>query len=756
MANIGATTAFYKVETSLTRANSEVSKSMERLATGRQNANAGDRSSYVAMADTFRLDFVGTKAGIKGASVTMGYIETGMRVLDSASALLSRLQELAVLGANDTNTTADHEAINLEAEAIADEFNRLMTTSTYKGRDVFTETAGSLYVAMGGRDQEMTFGIGAIDYSDMYVAEANTIAGAQVTQAKAFGRAAAQGLSNAADIPAGSTYVVSTALAPSTYLMSGLAAGVTDNSVAGTNADFNINEVGPGYQVTIANAGSGYVVGETIDVLGGQIGGVNGANDLEITVAEIDANGAITRTTVTGTSVITGEANMYDDADAGAVTGENFPAATSSIFRGESANDLSPVTSGAMHDGDVLTVTTAITTGQMDATIRLKQVVTGDLAFVAGESYTIASLGSSDGAVDLLSNGGKFNFNDASVIGRAVSGIVDGDTLTVGQTFTVDVDASTAELAHLNSLTQGMTFRKVSDVANDIDGPNRDAEFNLAHLPSDAVFARAIGTGAETGRNGASGLEAEKTYIVRTAGTGPGDYSNDVGTKGGDIFAGASAVYRQNGGNTAITSGNITANDVIVLSSAVAGTNLGNDMILDEVNTGTTAFLAGHEYEIVSMGTSDGIVDVNAFNEDAGAIARASSDIADGATLIQGTKFTVDEDASVTELAFLNALSEGMTFRMSSDTLTKDIEAMQALLNTARVQAGSQYAALESAVNYTTDLTAQYELGYNTVNDVNFSMETAHLAKNQILQQAATAMLAQANSGQQGLLQLIS
>ena len=81
---------------------------------------------------------------------------------------------------------------------------------------------------------------------------------------------------------------------------------------------------------------------------------------------------------------------------------------------------------------------------------------------------------------------------------------------------------------------------------------------------------------------------------------------------------------------------------------------------------------------------------------------------------------------------------------------------LRASLNTCRVKAGSQYAALESAVNYTTDLTAQYELGYNTVNDVNFSMETAHLAKNQILQQAATAMLAQANQGQQGLLQLIS
>ncbi len=168
MANIGATTAFYKVETSLTKANNEVSKSMERLATGKQNANAGDRSSYVAMSDTFRMDFVGTKAGIKGASVAMGYLETGMRVLDSASALLSRIQELAVLGANDTNTVQDHEAINLEAEALADEFHRLMSSSTYKGKDVFVDNAGSEYVSLGGRNAEMTFGIAKVTYTELY------------------------------------------------------------------------------------------------------------------------------------------------------------------------------------------------------------------------------------------------------------------------------------------------------------------------------------------------------------------------------------------------------------------------------------------------------------------------------------------------------------------------------------------------------------------------------------------------------------
>ena len=172
MANIGATTAFYKVETSLTRANNEVSKSMERLATGKANASAGDRSSYVAMADTFRLDYVGTKAGLKGAAVVMGYLETGMRVLDAASGLLSKLQELAVLAGNDTNTTADNNAIDAEGEAVADEFHRLLNESTYKGKSIFTAAAGDMEVSVGGRSAAMSFGIlepvGVANYSALY------------------------------------------------------------------------------------------------------------------------------------------------------------------------------------------------------------------------------------------------------------------------------------------------------------------------------------------------------------------------------------------------------------------------------------------------------------------------------------------------------------------------------------------------------------------------------------------------------------
>lgn len=219
MANIGATTAFYKVETSLTRSNNEVSKSMERLATGKANANAGDRSSYVAMADTFRLDFVGTKAGIKGASVVMGYLETGMRVIDSASALLSRMQELAVLGANDTNTTADSNAIDAEALALGQELDRLLANASYKGKDIFVSTASSELVSLGGRGAEMNYGIESITGNSAYsalITAATTAAAASLVVDPSSGQSDSDGMTaliealqatlNTARVQAGSQY----------------------------------------------------------------------------------------------------------------------------------------------------------------------------------------------------------------------------------------------------------------------------------------------------------------------------------------------------------------------------------------------------------------------------------------------------------------------------------------------------------------------------------------------------------------------
>jgi flagellin len=167
MANLGITSASFRIETALSNSNREVSKNIERLATGDANANAGDRSSYVAMSDTFQLDMAATSSAIRSAAVAMGYLETTTEVLNSASTLLARLQELAVLSLNDTNTTSDNDAINSELQALGNEFNRLMTSAQYKEKDLFVTTAHSELLALGGRSQERSFGVEAVDYADL-------------------------------------------------------------------------------------------------------------------------------------------------------------------------------------------------------------------------------------------------------------------------------------------------------------------------------------------------------------------------------------------------------------------------------------------------------------------------------------------------------------------------------------------------------------------------------------------------------------
>lgn len=90
-----------------------------------------------------------------------------------------------------------------------------------------------------------------------------------------------------------------------------------------------------------------------------------------------------------------------------------------------------------------------------------------------------------------------------------------------------------------------------------------------------------------------------------------------------------------------------------------------------------------------------------------------------------------------------------------ASVLTSKIEEVQQRLNTARVQAGSQYSALEEAIDVTTDLRAQFALGSGTLSDLNFSLETAHLTRRQMQQDVATTMLAQANKTQTSLVSLV-
>lgn len=108
------------------------------------------------------------------------------------------------------------------------------------------------------------------------------------------------------------TFTGITSSTDSAYLYQNIAiqpAGQTYVAVIGTNisgsgagATFNITPTGVGYTVVLNSGGSNYVSGNVIRVFGSQLGGVNGTNDLTITVTGLSGT-TITAISSSGTPI---------------------------------------------------------------------------------------------------------------------------------------------------------------------------------------------------------------------------------------------------------------------------------------------------------------------------------------------------------------------------------------------------------------------------------------------------------------------
>ena len=87
-------------------------------------------------------------------------------------------------------------------------------------------------------------------------------------------------------------------------------------------------------------------------------------------------------------------------------------------------------------------------------------------------------------------------------------------------------------------------------------------------------------------------------------------------------------------------------------------------------------------------------------------------------------------------------------------TINKIDAAIEAV-NTQRAKFGAVSNRLDSTVNNLTNISSNLQAGLGRIEDADFAAETTTLAKAQILQQASTAMLAQANASKQNVLSLL-
>jgi flagellin len=91
----------------------------------------------------------------------------------------------------------------------------------------------------------------------------------------------------------------------------------------------------------------------------------------------------------------------------------------------------------------------------------------------------------------------------------------------------------------------------------------------------------------------------------------------------------------------------------------------------------------------------------------------------------------------------------------NANTALTNTDTMLDAVNTTRASLGAAQSRLSSVVNNLTNNVNNLSDARSRIEDTDFSAETTNLAKSQILTQAATAMLAQANQSQQNVLSLL-
>ena len=96
-----------------------------------------------------------------------------------------------------------------------------------------------------------------------------------------------------------------------------------------------------------------------------------------------------------------------------------------------------------------------------------------------------------------------------------------------------------------------------------------------------------------------------------------------------------------------------------------------------------------------------------------------------------------------------------VTDATKANTGTGLIDAAIEDVNIQRSKLGAVSNRLNHTVNNLTNISSNLSAAKGGIEDADFALETTNLAKNQILQQASTAMLAQANASKQNVLSLL-
>ncbi|OZT73239.1 flagellin N-terminal helical domain-containing protein [Vreelandella boliviensis] len=143
-------------QNNLSNSQSMLAKAQERLSSGLRINSASDDAAGQAIANKMTAQIKGMDQASRNASDGISLVQTMEGGLDQVNDNLQRIRELAVQGANDTNTADDREAITTEINERLAEIDRVAGSNNFNGTSLLNLDSGagsSLSIQVGSNTE---------------------------------------------------------------------------------------------------------------------------------------------------------------------------------------------------------------------------------------------------------------------------------------------------------------------------------------------------------------------------------------------------------------------------------------------------------------------------------------------------------------------------------------------------------------------------------------------------------------------------
>lgn len=691
-------------QAALGMANSKQATAMQRLSTGLRINSAADDAAGLAISNRMTSQINGYAVAIRNSNDGISMAQTADGAMGQITTMLQRIRDLAVQSATGTMTSADRSSSQSEVDQLKTQIQDIATKTNLNGINLLDGSAGNIQLQTGtnaGDTMKMSF---------------------DSMQTKDIGLGSRASLSSVGGLTSGVAGSANAAFVDGSITLNGVAVGAssttTDNLSFAQNASSAIAKAAAINAVS-SQSGVFATVGQTV-AAGAVMGAATAGDSTSLVV-----NGVTTATIqLTGTKETDRESIA---AAINAISGQTGVTATNS-------QDDNHGVSMTAADGRNITISIGTQSG----------------------SETLNNLG--------LAAAGTY-------VGSYELNTKDGSAITVGSTV---ANSTTGE--KVSGLTFG-TYQ--ADTAQTVSGVRTAA--TPGTLTGNDLVINGVGIAAANAVDDqSSSTDNVKSAIAIAAAI------NKSSAKTGVTATAAANVVEGNAFTAAGTISAVTLNGITIATSL--GANSTRDDVLTQLNayTGQTGVVATANGDGVALTAADGRNITIAFSGSGSAIAGlglTGSGVTNTAntpytnyasvSLTSDTAFTVASGSNgagatsaFTEMGFTEGTYGGADNGVKVSQIdistvqgaTDAIKAVDAAITTVSANQ-SRAGAYENRLNYVVDnLTTEntnITASRSRITDADYGTETTNLAKAQIVQQAATAMLAQANQSQQTVLSLL-